>query len=464
MAKILIVDDELHIRKALQTVLRKEGHEVTEEENGKAALNRLETEEETFDLILLDLHMPEMTGMDLLKTIQQFFSDLPVIIITAYSTAETTMEAMRLGAFDYLVKPFDITQVKQLVAKALHTKKLVAEVQHLRKTVAAQYSLDAIVGSSPNMQEVYKLVGKVATSKATVLIQGESGTGKELIARSIHYNSPRAGYPLVTINCGAIPENLLESELFGYEKGAFTGATERKIGKFELAHQGTLFLDEVGELPMSLQVKLLRVLQEGEFVRIGGHQPQKVDVRILAATHRNLLEMVHKGSFREDLYYRLHVITIPLPSLRERKEDIPDLIQYFLVRYAKELGCEEMYISQEAMERLKAYDWPGNVRQLQNVVYRAVVMASGSVILPEHLPELVEGKRGESRKENVFLLQETFIQGFTMREVLRKVEMEAMKWALKRTSGNKAQAAKMLDISRKAFIYKCQEYQIDTEE
>lgn len=464
MAKILVVDDEAHVRKAIGTVLRKEGHEIEEAENGKEALERLEKTSGGFRLVLLDLNMPEMGGMELLKEIKARFPEILVLIITAYSTAETTMEAMSLGAYDYIVKPFDIANLKHIVGKAAEKDQLIAELHQLRQAVAGRYS-EGMVGRSPQMQEIYKTVGKVAATPATVLIEGESGTGKELIARQIHYNSPRSAYPMVTVNCGAIPENLLESELFGHEKGAFTGAVERKPGKAELADRGTLFLDEVGELPLSLQVKLLRFLQEKEVQRVGGIHPVRVDVRVIAATNRNLQQMVEEGTFREDLYYRLNIVGIRLPSLRQRMEDVPDLVRHFLIRYAREMDSPVQYLAPETLERLLDYDWPGNIRQLQNVVCRSVVMASGTILLPEHLPPLGrEERQAEGPVSPEFILKESFPPGFSVRDVLRRAEMQAMKWVLNRTSGNKAQAARLLDMSRKAFVYKCQEYGLDEEE
>jgi two-component system, NtrC family, response regulator AtoC len=464
MSKILVVDDELHVRKALQTLLTKEGYIVQEAEDALNAMKLIETYPSLFQLILLDLNMPGMSGIEFLQTIHKQCPEIPIVIITAFSTAETTMKAMSLGAFDYIAKPFNIQHIKQIVAKALHMKRLTNEVKHLRKTVASRYPLNSIIGNSDQMQEVFKVVGKVAASLVTVLIQGESGTGKELIAKSIHYNSSRAGFPFITVNCGAIPENLLESELFGYERGAFTGASTRKAGKLELAHQGSLFLDEIGELSLSLQVKLLRFLQEQEVERVGSSSSFKIDTRIIAATNRNLAEMVRNGTFREDLYYRLNVVMVGLPSLRGRKGDIPDLVQFFLARYAKETGNDFSYISPEAMDKLIQYDWPGNVRQLQNVIHRSLVMASGNIILPEHLPELSNSQTATSDRKGLFVLREKFDSGFTMRDVLRKVEIETMRWALHRTSGNKAQAARMLEMSRKAFVYKCREYQIEITE
>ncbi|WP_134703030.1 sigma-54 dependent transcriptional regulator [Ammoniphilus sp. YIM 78166] len=455
MTRLLIVDDEFHVRKALGTVFKREGFLVEEATNGREALGFLKDNPGQYELMLLDLHMPEMGGMELLRTVREAFPTLLVIVFTAYNTAETTMEAMRLGAYDYIVKPFDISHIKEIVAKARERKRLIEEVKDLRKSVAVQP--DGLVGQSRSMQEIYKLIGKVAASSITVLIEGESGTGKELLARQIHLNSPRAAHRLVTVNCGAIPENLLESELFGHEKGAFTGAVTRKLGKAELADQGTLFLDEVGEMPLSLQVKLLRFLQEREIDRVGGDHTVKVDVRLIAATNRNLREMVEAGQFREDLYYRLHVVNLQVPPLRERMEDLEELIQHFLSRYAKEMEVELPYLAPETLKQLRAYTWPGNIRELQNVICRSMIMASGDILLPEHLPELGAVQQAAA-SSHAFTLQETFSYGFTLREVVERAEMQAMQWALRETEGNKAQAARLLQMSRKAFVYKCQDY------
>jgi two-component system response regulator AtoC len=466
MAGILIAEDETHIRKALATVLSKEKYEVYEAENGQEAYELLCAESQRWALLFIDLHMPQMDGMELLRRVRDRFPHVMTIVITAYSTPEKTMEAMHLGAFDYIVKPFDISHVKQVTARAIETQRLSGneakkEVKSETSTSPVPLFSSPLIGRSLMMQHVYKIAGRVSSSNIPVLIQGESGTGKELIARSIHETGNRARGPLVAVNCAAIPETLLESELFGHEKGAFTGAVEKRTGRFERAQGGTLFLDEIGELPFHLQVKLLRVLQEQEIERVGGEKTIPIDVRIIAATNRDLNMMVQKGTFREDLYYRLNGVTIDIPPLRHRKEDIGELVSYFLFRYVKENGGPPLYMHPEALRSLERYDWPGNIRQLQNVVYRAAVLAANGIILPEHLPSLREEEDPVDSEANAFVLHKTFSGSFTLRDILRSAERETMKWALGQTNGNKAQAARLLDISRKAFIYKCQEYGLE---
>lgn len=460
MAQILVVDDEQNIRKALRTVLTNQGYIVTEAENGRTALQLLEENRDDYKLMLLDINMPEMDGLLLLQKVRKKFPHLLIIMITAYSTAENTMKAMSLGAYDYIVKPFDISHVKYIIAKALQMSFLSKEVKTLRQT-DADHNSERIIGNSPKMQEVYKLVGRVSITNVPVFLQGESGTGKELIARAIHYNSGRVAYPLVNINCGAIPENLLESELFGYEKGAFSGATSKKHGKVEVAHNGTLFLDEIGELSLQLQVKLLRVLQEQEIERLGSTHPIKVNVRVIAATNRDLKQLVTQGLFREDLYYRLNVVPIQIPPLRERKEDITELVHFFLGFFAKESGYETSYITPSAVETLRQYDWPGNIRQLQNVIRRALVLSTGGVILPEHLAQSMTDTLPLSEEQASFVLHEEFKDRFTIKEIIRKAEKSAIKWALSKTSGNKTHASQLIKMSRKSFINKCKEYHLD---
>lgn len=469
MAGILIAEDEAHVRRALATVLSKEGYDVSEAEHGQAAYELLRANAERWSLLFIDLHMPHMNGMELLRRVKEQFPHLLTIVITAYSTPEKTMEAMKLGAFDYIVKPFDISDVKKVAARAIEMQQLTGKDAGKREndppfSEAVKVSpAPALIGRSAIMQNVYKMAGRVSSSNIPVLIQGESGTGKELIARSIHETGHRASSPLITINCAAIPETLLESELFGHEKGAFTGATERRLGRFERAQKGTLFLDEVGELPLHLQVKLLRVLQEQEVERVGGEKTIPIDVRIIAATNRNLQAMVQQGLFREDLYYRLNGVTIEIPPLRQRKEDIKDLVSYFLLRYVQENGGPSLYMHPEALHELEKQDWPGNIRQLQNIVYRAAVLAANGMIFPEHLPPLSDTMQPSDSDAGAFVLHETFAGEFTLRDVLRRAEREAMSWALAQTDGNKAQAARRLDMSRKAFVYKCQEYKLEDE-
>ncbi|MGG1662418.1 sigma-54-dependent transcriptional regulator [Brevibacillus sp. NRS-1366] len=454
--RVLVVDDETNVRKALSMTLRKMGYETGEAASGIEGLEQVES----FcpQVMLLDLRMPELDGMETLRRLKQKAGKQPkVVMMTAYGSAGDVMEAMKLGAFDYVQKPFDLLSVKQVVANALMHAEPMEEQEGDQVQKEERTSGASLVGLGPAMQDVYKLVGKVAMSKATVLIQGESGTGKELIARAIHANSPRADMPLIPVNCGAIPENLLESELFGYERGAFTGAVGRKHGLFELADGGTLFLDEVGELSPALQVKLLRVLQDRMFIRLGGVEPISVDVRVIAATNRDLQERIRQELFREDLYYRLNVVPIHMPPLRERKEDIPLLIRHFLDKYGREMGKEGLFLSPAATEAMLSYHWPGNVRQLENTIERAVVLASGRVILPEHVQaHLKENAIGEAS-----ILGGIRFEGRTMREIIQEVEREAIDRALRKEKGNRLQTAKRLGISRRALLYKLEMYGLD---
>src|SRR5512143_1086799 len=382
--KILVVDDEPGMRSLLKKVLSKEGYFVTPFEKGEEALDALSSED--YDLAILDIEMPGLNGIELLKRIKRKDAGLNVVMITAYGSLQSAVEAMRLGAYDYLTKPFQMDEIKLVVEKALERERLITENRELHRELEEQYRFTGIVGKSPRMEEVYELVSRVAGTNASVLIQGESGTGKELVARSIHYNSRRKGSPLVILNCAALAEGVLESELFGHEKGAFTGAIRRKAGRFELAHGGTLFLDEIGEIPIATQLKLLRVLQEHEFERVGGEKTIKVDVRIIAATNRDLMAAVREGRFREDLYYRLNVVTINMPPLRERREDVPALAGHFLAKFAQETGKHVEGIDHRAMEMLVHYDWPGNVRELENIMERAVVLEKGDTVTPASLP------------------------------------------------------------------------------
>lgn len=460
--KILLVDDEANVRKALSTSLQKAGYDTKEAASGAEALERLD--EYQPEVMLLDLRMPKLDGMETLRRLKQRRGHMPnVVMMTAYGSANDVMEAMRLGAFDYVQKPFDLAQVKQVVAKALKQPEAEDDAGSMRPSPEERADVPGLlIGLSPAMQEVYKLVGKVSMSRATVLIQGESGTGKELIAKAIHANSPRADKPLISVNCGAIPEKLLESELFGYERGAFTGAVGRKQGLFEVADGGTLFLDEVGELTLPLQVKLLRVLQERTLVRLGGVESIPVDVRIIAATNRDLRERMQKELFREDLYYRLNVVPIKMPPLRERKEDIPLLIRHFLAKFSRETGKEGCYLSPAAVELLHAYDWPGNVRQLENTIERAVVLASGPAILPEHVQ--VHMEESSQTIESPSDKQGIRYDDRPMKDIIQEVEKEAITRALHREKGNRLRTAKRLGISRSALLYKMEMYGIDVSE
>ncbi|MEQ8190402.1 MAG: sigma-54 dependent transcriptional regulator [Candidatus Eremiobacterota bacterium] len=394
---ILVVEDEKPLRIALCNVLQDEGFCVLEAEDGKIALELMRDNRP--NLIITDLKMPKVDGMKLLKRIKEIDQGLPVIVITAYGTSSTAIDAMKHGAYDYITKPFDLDEVLLTVKRALSHEALAMEVKALKDELSEKYRIDNIIGNSSQMQEIYKTIGRIAESKATVLIQGESGTGKELVANAVHYNSLRKNGPFIKMNCAALPETLLESELFGHEKGSFTGAVTARRGKFEAAHGGTIFLDEIGEMSPVLQSKLLRILQDQTFDRIGGNQSMTVDVRVIAATNKNLEEEVKKGNFREDLYYRLNVVFIQIPPLRNRKEDIIPLIEYFLRKYSSEVKSETIGISKAVVDILLNYDWPGNVRELENVIERSVVFSGGKTIVPEHLPVTLRAT-GQQRVEN----------------------------------------------------------------
>jgi len=394
---ILVVEDEKPLRIALCNVLQDEGFCILEAEDGKIALELMRDNRP--NLVITDLKMPKVDGMKLLKRIKEIDQSLPVIVITAYGTSSTAIDAMKHGAYDYITKPFDLDEVLLTVKRALSHEALAMEVKALKDELSEKYRIDNIIGNSSQMQEIYKTIGRIAESKATVLVQGESGTGKELVANAVHYNSLRKNGPFIKMNCAALPETLLESELFGHEKGSFTGAVTARRGKFEAAHGGTIFLDEIGEMSPVLQSKLLRILQDQTFDRIGGNQSITVDVRVIAATNKNLEEEVKKGNFREDLYYRLNVVFIQIPPLRNRKEDIIPLIEYFLRKYSSEVKSETIGISKAVVDILLNYDWPGNVRELENVIERSVVFSGGKTIVPEHLPVTLRAA-GQQRVEN----------------------------------------------------------------
>jgi len=388
---ILIVDDEANIRRVLDAVFSKDGYRVLTAENGKKALDIISTEPD-LDVLLCDLIMPDLNGIEVLKSAREINPFLSVVMITAHGTIKTAVDAMRFGAFDYITKPFDMDEIKLIVKNALERRRLLAENTELKQELRSRYKFDEIVGSSGKMHDVYKVIERVANSNATILVRGESGTGKELVARAIHYNSSRAAKPFIAVSCAALPETLLESELFGHEKGAFTGAVGQKAGRFELANQGTLFLDEIAEVSLSMQVKLLRVLQERKFERIGGTKTLSMDVRMIAATNRNLEEAVAMSEFREDLYYRLQVIQVFLPPLRDRREDIPPLVEHFVEKFNTENGRNIKFASPECMDLLMKYDWPGNIRELENAIERGVVLAdpASEYITPDLLPVAIQ--------------------------------------------------------------------------
>jgi len=445
--KILVVDDEIKMRRVLQMILQKEGYEIVTSKDGREALQKVE--EENFDLVLTDMKMPGLSGIDLLKKIRESDKEIPVIMITAYGTVETAVKAMKEGAYDYLLKPFEKDEMKIIVANALKMKTLVRENRYLRGELEEKYKLDNVIGKSSQMQEIYKILREVANTKATVLIQGETGTGKTLVARALHFNSSGKEKPFIHVNCAALPEGLLESELFGHVKGAFTDAVANKPGKFELANAGTIFLDEIVELSPMLQVKLLRVLQEKEFEQVGGIKTIKIDVRVIAATNRDIKKALEGGLLREDLYYRLNVISINIPPLREHKEDIPLLVEYFLQKFNRESGKNIKGVSPQAMDMLMNYNWPGNVREVENVIERAVILGSKNTLLPESLPLHL---KKESDKMEIHIPPEGI--------ALEKVEKSLIREALKMTKGNQSRAAKLLDISRNTLRYRIRKFGI----
>jgi len=468
-ARVLIADDEDGLRWVLEKGLRQAGYEVTAVRDGDTALRAFA--EAPFDLVFLDIRMPGTDGLTVLAKLREVQPDAHVIVMTAHGTMETAIQAMQRGAYDYLAKPFDLDEVLLLAERALTAGRLTQEVARLKTGLQEVWEFGALIGRHPRMQEVYKTIGRIAASDVTVLLRGESGTGKELVARAIHHYSRRAGRPFVAVSSAAIPGTLLESELFGHERGAFTDAKERKLGKLELAHGGTLFLDEIGDMPQELQTKLLRALQERTIERVGGHESIRIDVRVLAATNRDLETMMREGRFREDLFYRLNVVALTLPPLRERRRDVPLLVEHFLAKYAVELG--ERGVAPEALDRLVGHEWPGNVRELENVVQRAMVMATSGVILPEHLPigpvsaaasvaidatleEIIERKllecvRGlrEHTSANLYDLMIGLVEKPLLRAVLRE------------TSGNQVRAAHILGINRNTLRKKLTEHGID---
>lgn len=453
--QILVVEDNESMREGMVQVLRKVGHQVEQASNGKEGFSLLG--KKSIDLVITDYKMAEMDGLQLLKKIKEISPDTEVIVITAYGTIEIAVEAMKAGAWDFITKPFSkdelklkVDRVSILIQERLAASRLAEENKYLKEEMGVKFNYGEIVGESPLMKEIYRTIEKVTESDTSVLIYGESGTGKELVARAIHFSSLRKEGPFIRVNCGALAQGVLESELFGHEKGAFTGALRRKRGRFELANKGTLFLDEIGDIPLETQIKLLRVLQEKEFERVGGEETVSVDVRVIAATHRDLPEEVHQGRFREDLYYRLHILPIHLPPLRDRKEDIPLLATYFLKRLGQEMRKPDLFLSEESVPVLKAYDWPGNVRELENVLERAVVLTDGNKIDPKSLSFMVTESRGTKVAQKSWDLEKNLTQ----------VEKELLERALKATRGIKAKAARLLGIKEGALYYKLEKYNL----
>jgi two-component system, NtrC family, response regulator AtoC len=458
-ARIVLVDDELNLRRVLGAILHRDGYEVLEAADGEAALGLIGP---GVSAVITDLRMPRMDGMALLRRVTADYPDIPVVMLTAHGSVDSAVEAVKLGAFDYIEKPFEQSQIRQVIDKAVRTHEQDRERPRALPTRSGdgRYGL---VGRSSSLEQVFALIEKVAATPSTVLITGESGTGKELVARALHEHSARRDRPFIRINCAAIPKTLIESELFGYDKGAFTGAVSAKPGRFELADQGTLFLDEIGEIPVEMQVKLLRVLQESEFERVGGIKTLKVDVRLVAATNRELLREVQGGGFREDLYYRLNVVPIHLPPLRERKEDIPLLVSHFLQRFNERLKKHVEGLAPEAMERLVNHSWPGNIRELENVLERGVLFTEGSTLRVADLPAELRAEPLSS-SEAIAPIAEApappasgSLKDLVRRETDR-VERELIQRALDETNGNVTQAARRLKISRKSLQTKMKEF------
>jgi two-component system response regulator AtoC len=452
--RLLIIDDEANMRHMLSTLLHKSGYQVDTASNGLEGLSLMDQNE--YDFILCDLKMPKMDGMEFLKSIRGKTGTATVIMMSAYGAIDTAISAMKLGAYDYISKPFKTDEVLLTLKKAEERERLKRENRWLKeriKKIGKEYNFGNMVAKSKSMQSVFQLASKVAQYNTTVLIIGESGTGKEVIARGVHFSGIRSKRPLVPINCGGIPENLLESELFGYKKGAFTGADRNKKGLFEEADSGTIFLDEIGELPLSLQVKLLRVLQENEIRPVGDSKTKKIDVRVIAATSKNLEEEVKKGTFRDDLFYRLNVLPIKLPPLKERVEDIPLLSQHFIDIFNKKLDKKIIKIAPAAMSLLIKHTWPGNVRELENVIERAVVLAEENVLLPDNFPPELNRKAGQDQMD-------TFFEGYSIKDARKVMEKQLIIRALKATGGNRTKAIRLLGISHPSLLDKMKAYDI----
>jgi DNA-binding NtrC family response regulator len=438
--RILVVEDEDKLRRVIELQLVSAGFDVDQAATAEAALKVVDRA----DLVLTDLKLPAMDGLEFLHVIRRQNAHVPVVMMTAFGTVETAVEAMKAGATDFLLKPFGLDHLMQVVSKALEVRALREENRELKAELGRRYEYDNIIGRSPAMQEIFAAIDRVAPTRATVLLAGESGVGKDLIARAIHFHSPRRDRPLVKINCSALPENLMESELFGYEKGAFTGAQTSKPGKFEQADTGTVFLDEIGDVPAPIQVKLLRILQEREFERLGSNVTRRIDVRVVAATNSDLRAALEQGTFREDLYYRLNVVPLNIPPLRERKQDIPFLANHFVRKLAPENGCQVERITDAGMEKLIAYYWPGNVRELENVIERSLVMCSATALDAADI-KLEADRRPRAQTETHFIPD-----GLT----LDTYEQEIIREALRRADGNKSQAARLLGLTRNALRYR----------
>jgi two-component system, NtrC family, response regulator PilR len=453
-ARVLVVDDEKSMRDLLSITLEKEGYDVLTAAGGDAAIEALRRD--VTDAVITDLRMPKVDGLQVLRAAKEISPDVAVIVITAVASTETAVEAMKLGAYDYITKPFKLDEVSLIVRNALERKRLRDENLYLRKQLETQHRFENIIGKSGRILEVFDTIRKISDSPSTAMITGESGTGKELVARAIHFNSLRRDKPFVSVNCGAIPEGLMESELFGHVRGAFTGAVSNKIGLFSAGEGGTLFLDEITEIPPLLQVKLLRAIQTREIRRVGDTKDMKTDVRLIAASNRNLEDAVKDGVLREDLYYRLNVIPIQLPPLRERREDIPLLVAHFLQKFGKDLGKEARGVAPEAMIVLERYHWPGNIRELENVLERAIVLGAGDMLGIESLPETLRRERPVKGMEAVELPED----GLDLEATLDTIERGYLQRALDRTGGVQTKAAELLKMTFRQFRYKLQKHSL----
>jgi two-component system response regulator PilR (NtrC family) len=454
--KILVVDDEQSLREVLSIMLKRAGYVVTSVADGEEAIEHLN--KEIFDLVITDLRMPKVDGMEVLKAVKSASPETVVLVITAFATADSAVEAMKQGAYDYLTKPFQVDEVQLIIRNALEKRRLTTENMLLKREMASQSSFAQLVGQSEAMQKVFDVVRKVADSKSNVLICGESGTGKELVARAIHYNSARSSMPFVAVNCSAVPETLLESELFGHMKGSFTGAISNKAGLFEVANGGTIFLDEIGDTTPTIQVKLLRVIQEREFRRVGGSQDVKVDVRIVAATNKDLEKAVADGSFREDLYYRLDVIPIRLPPLRLRSGDIPLLVNHFLERFSKESGKPMPVLSAEAMHVLLGQEWRGNVRELENLIERVVAFSTGGLVTDADVRGWLHRPVAPQEQQGVPL--DLTDDGVDLEGLINGIEKDLLFKALERSKWVKKKAARLLRLNTRSFRYRLEKYAI----
>ena len=452
---ILVADDDASIRSLLKQLLSDEGYSVVEATTGTEVVEKVK--DVNPDLVIMDVRMPELDGIEALSKLKVSSPKTSVLIMTAFGSSNNAIRAMELGAFDYITKPFELDKISHTVKRVIEYRDLTSEVQVLRDEISSLVQTERIVGNSPAMQEVYKTVGKVAKADATVLITGESGTGKELVAEALHYNSNRRSGPIVKVSCAALPETLLEAELFGHEKGSFTGAMTQRRGRFEMADKGTIFLDEIGEMSLPMQTKLLRVLQERKIERVGSSLPIKVDIRIICATNKDLQRQVEQQKFRDDLFYRLNVINIHMPPLRDRKEDIPALVEHFLAKHRYSATAQPAAISEEALKRLMEYDWPGNVRELENVVERAVVLSRGQIITSRELP-FGDHETGDHEEDGG---DEVSVEKSFFKKSVAQFEKDLIMKALRDATGNRSKAAEMLGIYRRLLYAKIKEYGLE---